>query len=67
MMLIPDVRMAKNLAQRPVLVHHFVEIVEIASQPLFDNDYHKDMPHLYPRAPNRLNNSRKNVLLHQSE
>ena len=47
--IVPDVRMAKEAAQGPVLVHKLVETVEIATEALLDHPHHEDAPHLHAR------------------
>ena len=64
-MLVPDVRMAKEPTQRPVLVHQFVQPVENAAQTLLDNPHHKDPPHLHARPTHRLVDTGKNVRIQE--
>ena len=64
-MLIPDLPMPKEPAQRPVLVDQLVEPVEIAAQPLLDDAHHQNPPHLHARAPHLPVDAGKHVLVHE--
>ena len=63
--IVPDIRMAKEPAQRLVLVHQLVETVEIAAQTLLDHPHHENPPHLHPRPPHGPVDAGKHVLVHQ--
>ena len=64
-MFVPNVRMAQEPTQRPVLVHQFVQPVEIAAKTLLDNSHHKDPPHLHARPTHTLVDPGKNVLVQE--
>ncbi len=66
-MLVPYLRVAKELAQRHVLVHQLMEPVEIAAQTLLDHAHHKDPPHLHARTAHGPVGPGKNVLLQKRE
>ena len=65
--IVPDIRMAKEAAQRLVLVHQLVETVEIAAQPLLDHPHHEDPPHLHARPADLPVDAGKDVLIEEGE
>ncbi len=66
-LLVPDVRMAEEPAQRLVLVRQLVEPVEVAAQPLLDHAHHQDPPHLHARPADLPVDAGKHVLVHERE
>ena len=65
--IVPDIPMAKEAAQRLVLVHKLVETVEIAAQTLLDHPHHEDPPHLHARPSDLPVDAGKDVLVQECE